>query len=58
MSTVIRNADGSITVSITLTLEGDMLEMENTILDTVNKIGCAATGEALKRFDTDGSPII
>jgi hypothetical protein len=32
--------------------------MENTILDAVNDVGCVATGEALKRFDTDGLPII
>ena len=54
----IRNIDGSITVSVTLTLEGDILEMENSILDAVNDMGCAATGEALKRFDTDGSPVM
>ncbi len=58
MATIIRNIDGSITVSVTLTLEGDMLEMENSILDAVNDMGCAATSEALKRFDTDGSPIM
>ena len=45
-------------MSATLALEGDMFEMENSILDAVNDMGCAATGEALKRFDTDGSPVI
>jgi hypothetical protein len=34
------------------------MEMENTILEVVNEIGNKATEEALKRFDTDGSPII
>ena len=34
------------------------MTMENTILDAVNDVGCIATGIALKRFDTDGSPII
>ena len=58
MATIIRNINGSITLSVTLTLEGDMLEMENSILDAVNDMGSAATGEALKRFDTDGSAII
>jgi outer membrane protein OmpA-like peptidoglycan-associated protein len=31
-----------------------MMKMENMILDAVNDVGCVATGEALKRFDTDG----
>ena len=34
------------------------MAMEDTILNAVNDVGCAATGIALKRFDTDGSPII
>ncbi|TXL15556.1 hypothetical protein BMR04_11510 [Methylococcaceae bacterium HT3] len=34
------------------------MKMENMILDAVNDVGCVATGEALKCFDTDGSPII
>lgn len=58
MATVIHNIDGSITVSATFILEGDMLEMENVILDAVNDMGCAVTGEALKRFDTDGLPLV
>jgi hypothetical protein len=57
MSTITHNANGSITVSVTIPLEGSMMEMESTILDAVNDVGCAATGEALKRFDTNGSPI-
>jgi hypothetical protein len=58
MTTITQNTDGSITVSVTINLEGSMMEMENTILDAVNDVGCTATGVALKRFDTDGSPII
>ena len=57
MTTIIQNTDGRITVSVTINLEGSMMEMENTILDAVNDVGCTATGVALKRFDTDGSPI-
>ena len=58
MTTITHNVDGSITVSVTLALEGNMMEMENTILDAVNSVGCIATGEALKCFDTKGTPII
>ena len=58
MTTITHNIDGSITVSVTLALEGNMMEMENTILDAVNSVGCIATGEALRSFDTKGEPII
>ena len=58
MPSLIRNADGSITVSTTFKLEGSMIEMENTILDAVNTVGCIGTEEALKQFDTDGMPLI
>lgn len=58
MATIIHNTNSSITVSVTLNLEGSMMAMENTILNAVNAVGCIATGVALKRFDTDGSPII
>ena len=34
-----------------------MFEMENAILNACNEMGSLATIEALKRFDTDGSPI-
>lgn len=58
MPTIIHNTDGSITVSVTIHLEGSMMEMENSILDAVNNVGTVSTGVALKRFDTDGSPIM
>jgi hypothetical protein len=35
-----------------------MLDMENHIQDDLNQAGRLATAEALKNFDTDGSPII
>lgn len=58
MPTITHNSNGSVTVTVTIPLEGTMMEMENTILDAVNDVGCVATGVALKRFDTNGSPII
>lgn len=33
------------------------MEMEESIMDASNEIGSLATEEALKQFDTDGSPI-
>jgi hypothetical protein len=53
---IARNGD-EITLQVTLKLSGSLLEMENIILDGCNELGCAATVEALKRFDTDGSAI-
>jgi hypothetical protein len=35
-----------------------MLEAEGSILRGVNELGIVATGEALKRFDADGDPIM
>jgi hypothetical protein len=57
MATIINNDNGTITVSITIALQGSLMDMENTILDATNEIGCLATAADLKRFDSDGSPI-
>ena len=45
------------TVEVTVDLSGTLLEMEAAIQEASNAVGCCATEEALKRFDTDGSPI-
>ena len=47
-----------VSVELTIKLSRSMLESEETILNTLNEAGCIATGEALKRFDTDGSAIL
>ena len=57
MAKIIARNDNELTIQVTIKLIGSLLEMENTILDSCNEIGCLATTEALKRFDTDGSPI-
>jgi hypothetical protein len=59
MATITHNTNGTITISVTLDLpQGGLLEMEDAILDGVNEVDCLATAEALKRFDTNCSPII
>jgi len=58
MSNFTLNNDGSVTVSVTIKLQGSLMDMEKSILDATNQVGNQATSEALKRFDTDGSPII
>ena len=57
MAEIIARNDNELTIQVTIKLIGSLLEMENTILDSFNEIGCLATTEALKKFDTDGSPI-
>lgn len=50
--------DGSITISLNLKPEGSMLEQEEQIAAAVSQIGKMATELSLKKFDTDGRPII
>jgi hypothetical protein len=44
-------------VSVTVRLTGSRLEVEETIQEATNAVGCCLTEEALGRFDSDGSPI-
>lgn len=59
MSAIIISRDkGSITIQTTIEFSNNsMLESEEAILNALNETGTLATGEALKQFDTDGSPI-
>ena len=45
------------TFEVTVDLSGTLLEMEGAIQEASNAVGCCGTEEALKRFDTDGSPM-
>src|ERR1039457_701383 len=47
-----------IKIEVTINLSGSMLDAEEAILQGVNAVGTVATGEALKRFDADGDPIM
>ena len=51
------NDDGSMTLSVTFTPGTSMLESELNLQSALNQLGSDATGECLKRFDTDGSKI-
>lgn len=48
----------TVKLTLELKLSGSMLEMEGVIQHALNEAGMLMTGEALKRFDTDGSPIV
>jgi hypothetical protein len=55
-SIVERNAE-FVTIQLTVPISTSLLETEVTIQSVLNEAGTLATGEALKQFDTDGSPI-
>ena len=57
MAKVVRRSGKEFTIEVTVKLGGTLLEMEETIQEASNAVGCCATEEALKRFDSDGSPI-
>jgi hypothetical protein len=58
MSAIIKEKNSDfITVEVKISLNRDMIESENNILDAVNDVGTVATEELLKSFDSDGSPI-
>lgn len=58
MINIIRDKEGNIQLSGSIKLNGSLMEMEQEILEVVNEIGNELTVEAIKQFDTDGSPII
>lgn len=57
MAEVVAHVGNQFTFQVTVTLAGSLLEMEKAILDGCNEMGRLATAQALKKFDTDGSPI-
>jgi len=57
MAEVVTCEGNKLTLQVTITLTGSLMEMENNILDGCNELGSLATAEALQKFDTDGSPI-
>ena len=59
MLPIISGREGDrIKIEVTVDLSGSMLAAEESILRAVNTVGNVATGEALKRFDADGDPIM
>jgi len=57
-ATIVKNTEDSVTIEVTIPLEGSMLESEEVIQRELNEAGRLATGKALERFDADGSPIV
>src|SRR3954454_23537915 len=56
-ATIIARTPTSFTLQIEVPYDGSMLDFEETLQHRLNEAGVVATAEALKRFDTDGTPI-
>jgi len=56
-ASLVSRTSNSITIQVEIPLSNSMLEGESFIQDALNEAGVLATGELLKQFDTDGSPI-
>jgi hypothetical protein len=57
-TTIIERQENSVTIQITVPLSRSMLATEEAIQQALNQAGALATAEALKQFDTDGSPLV
>jgi hypothetical protein len=57
-ATIIERHETSVTLQITIPFTRSMLDTEEAIQQTLNQAGVLASGEALKQFDTDGSPLV
>jgi hypothetical protein len=54
---IINQSSESITLQVTIPFSRSMLNSESTIQDSLNEVGCVATRELLKTFDTEGQDI-
>jgi hypothetical protein len=56
-ATIVARTESAFTVQVEIPYGSSMLDAEEVIQQRLNEAGVLATGEALGRFDTDGSPI-
>jgi hypothetical protein len=54
---MVERSESKVTIQISIELTRSMLETEEAIQRALNEAGVLASGEALKQFDTDGSPL-
>lgn len=54
---IINQSNESITLQVTIPFTRSMLNSESIIQDSINEVGCVATRELLKTFDTEGQSI-
>lgn len=56
-ATVVARQESSITIQFTVPLTRSLLDTEHGIQQALNEAGLLATTEALRQFDTDGTPL-
>ena len=56
-ATIIDRQDNSLTIQVRISLTRSMLDTEEAIQQALNEAGVLASGETLRPFDTDGSPL-
>jgi hypothetical protein len=54
---IIKSDGDELTIQVKVKISGSLFEAEHVILDACNEVGKLATSQAIKKFDTDGSPI-
>src|SRR5262249_57355011 len=57
-ATIIERQENTVTIQVSIPLSRSMLETEEAIQQALNQAGMLASAEALKQFDTDGSPLL
>ncbi len=57
-ATITHDLADSLTIQVVIPFNRSMLDAEEAICDALNEAGTLASHNFLKRFDTDGSPII
>ena len=57
-ATIIDRQENSVTIQVRIPLTRSLLDTEEGIQQALNEAGVLATAEALRQFDTDGSPLL
>jgi hypothetical protein len=57
-ATLIDRQENAVTIQISIPLTRSLLDTEEAIQQALNQAGMLATAEALRQFDTDGSPLL
>ena len=57
-ATIVHESADSLTIQVVIPFNRSMLDAENSLQNALNEAGTLASQNFLKRFDTDGSPLI
>ena len=56
--TLVERRDSFVTIQVRIPLSRSLLDTEQAVQTALNEAGLLATTEALRQFDTDGSPLV